>query len=274
MIDISIASYSFHGLYEIGAMSVFQYLETIKYRYNCCNADIWNGMLTSYDGDYLRLVRQQMDERGLKLMNLCCDGCHIWADSAEQRARQERLALDCIRAAGILGARTVRIDVGVAEPVMSDEQLQYVAQVYARYCRLAAEFGAKLGPENHWGASNNALELRKLFELVKEDNFSLLLHVGNWANTPDAGESCTDPRRMQYNIEFAPRAMHMHAMFEVCAAAEQQLLPLIEAGYGGAVSIESHLATNEFNNVAYQLANVRRVLAPCDYANWPEAKRS
>ena len=48
MLDISIASYSFHGLYEIGAMSVFQYLETVKFRYHCDKADIWNGMLTGY----------------------------------------------------------------------------------------------------------------------------------------------------------------------------------------------------------------------------------
>lgn len=266
MLDISIASYSFHGLYEIGAMSVFQYLETIKFRYHCDKADIWSGMLTGYGEDYLRLIRQQMDERGLELMNLCCDGCHIWGEDQQARERQEKLALDCIRAGRILGARTIRIDAGVAEAEMSGEQLEYVAAQYERYCRMAAEFGAKLGPENHWGATTNAHELRKLFAAVKAENFALLLHVGNWANTPGVGDCVTDESRMQYNLEFAPKAMHMHAMYEVCEQAESQLLPLAQAGYAGAWSIESHRGTNEYNNVAYQLANVRRVLAPCDYA--------
>lgn len=272
MFEISIASYSFHGLYEIGAMSVFQYLETLKYRYQCNKADIWNGMLTSYDEDYLRLIRQQMDERGIELMNLCCDGCHIWADTQEAREKQEKLALDCIRAAEILGARTVRIDAGVVEKEMSAEQLEYVAAVYEKYCAMAAAFGAKLGPENHWGATTNANEMRRLFDAVRAENFSMLLHVGSWSNTPGVKEAFTDESRMVYNREFAPKAMHMHAMYEVCEEAEKQLLPLAEAGYKGAWSIESHKGTNEYNNVAYQLANVKRVLVPCNYAGWPSKK--
>ena len=268
MLDISIASYSFHGLYEIGAMSVFQYLETIKYRYSCDKADIWNGMLTSYDDDYLRLVRNQMDEREITLTNLCCDGCHIWGSTNEAIHKQEKLALDCIRAGKILGAKTIRIDVGVVEPEMSPEQLEYVAATYAKYCKLAEEFGAKLGPENHWGASTNASEMRKLFDAVPLENFAMLLHVGNWSNTQGVAESYIDKSRIKYNLEFAPRAMHMHAMYEVCEDAENQLVPLVQAGFKGALSIESHRGTNEYNNVAYQLANVKRVLMPCDYAQW------
>ena len=243
-------------------------METIRYRYACDKADIWNGMLVSYDEEYLKLIRQQMDERGITLMNLCCDGCHIWGDTQEARDRQEKLALDCIRAGEILGARTVRIDAGVVEKEMNDEQLAFVTAGYNRYCALAAKYGARLGPENHWGATTNVNEMRRLFASVRAENFAMLLHVGNWTNTPDVKGSVTDESRLRYNVEFAPMAMHMHAMFEVCEQAESQLLPLVKAGYKGAWSIESHRGTNEYNNVAYQLANVRRVLTPCEYADW------
>lgn len=269
MRKISIASYSFHGLHGLGAMTAFQYLETVRYRYNVDYADIWNGMLASYDENYLRLLRQQMDERGLKLANLCCDGCHLWGDTEEEKAKQEKLALDCIRAAEILGAETVRIDVGVKDLTFSNEQLDYVARKYERYCDLAAGFGAKLGPENHWGASKVAPELKKLFNAVTSKNFGLLLHMGGWlSEQDDIGELYTDPRRVAINAEFVPYAMHTHLMYEICADADAQLVPLLEGNYQGSWSIECHTSTNEYRNVAYQLANVRRVIDPCDYSSF------
>lgn len=264
----SIASYSFHGLHGLNAMTLFQYFETVRYRYHVDTADIWNGMLTSYDENYLRLVRQQMDERGLTLANLCCDGCHLWGESLEEMRAQEKLAEDCLRAAEILGAETVRIDAGVRETVFSDEQLDYVGKKYDEYCARAAQFGAKLGPENHWGATTNAAEMRKLFGAVSAKNFGLLLHLGNWSNTEGIGESYTDPSRIQYNAEFAPKAFHSHVMYEICEDAQAQLLPLVQAGYPGVWSVESHKSTNEFNNVAFQLAEVKRVLEPCDYSSF------
>ena len=43
--NISIASYAFYGLLKEGAIDLFGYLETCKYRYGMQTADIWNGML-------------------------------------------------------------------------------------------------------------------------------------------------------------------------------------------------------------------------------------
>lgn len=264
----SVASYSFHGLHGLGAMTVFQYLETIRYRYHLDTADIWNGMLASYEEDYLQLLRQQMEERGVTLANLCCDGCHVWGETPEERGAQEELAMKCLRAAEILGAQTVRIDAGVRETAMSTQQLDYVSAKYDQYCARAAEFGAKLGPENHWGATTNAVELRKLFDAVTAKNFGILLHLGNWANTDNVEDNYTGAARVRYNAEFAPKAFHTHIMYEVCREAEEQLPPIVKAGYKGVWSVESHKSTNEYNNVAFQLAEARRVIEPCDYSSF------
>ena len=59
---ISIASYAFHGLLAEGKMDVFGYLESCKYRYRVDAADIWNGMLPTTEPDFIRKVRQAMDE--------------------------------------------------------------------------------------------------------------------------------------------------------------------------------------------------------------------
>ena len=55
--NISIASYAFHGLLREGMMDVFGYLETCKYRYGLASADIWNGFLPTIEDDFLAKVQ-------------------------------------------------------------------------------------------------------------------------------------------------------------------------------------------------------------------------
>ena len=65
MQNFAVMSYSFHGLRNIGAMDIFGYLETVRYRYNLQTADIWNGMLDSTDEAYIRKVQAGVLERGV-----------------------------------------------------------------------------------------------------------------------------------------------------------------------------------------------------------------
>ena len=222
----------------------------------------------------MKLVRQQLDERGLTLVNLCCDWAALWGDNAKETEEQDAMAEKCLRAAEILGAKTIRLDAGVKESVFSDEQFETVVKKYEKYCARVAEFGASLGTENHWGATTNAVELRKLLGAVSAKNFGILLHLGNWRETEGVSkEDITDDAHIALNTEFAPRAFHTHVSFEICEQAERQLLPVDAAGYNGAWSVESHKGTNEFNNVAFQLAQVKRILTPCDYTG-SEFKRT
>ena len=257
MNNFSIMSYSFHGLHNVGAMNLFGYLETLRYRYHLRNADIWNGFLDSYDDDYLETIRLNLLERDLTLVNLCCDYCHIWDEDPEVRAANEITAWKCIHAAEVLGAKTIRIDLGVREDRISSEQLRYAASKYDEYCQAAAKFGAKLGTENHWGATFDPDSLERLFEAVSAENFGMLLHLGNW--------SVPDEEKDELDRRFASRAMHIHLDYEHCVDAHRHMIPLREAGYTGCWSVESHKSTNEYNNVAVQLAHVKQVLAPMEY---------
>jgi sugar phosphate isomerase/epimerase len=251
--NFSVMSYSFHGLLGKGAINLFGYLETAKYRYGLNTADIWNGLITSYDEDYIKILKQNIDERGLEVVNLCCDGAHVWDNDPVERARTEALAWKCLNLAEKIGARTIRIDAGVREDAFTAEQMDYTAKKYREYCRRAAAFGAKLGTENHWGATRFLTNVENLFAAVNEDNFGLLLHLGNWAE----GDRDANDRAV------IKKAMHTHIDFEHCVDAERVLPPL--AGYSGCWSVESHKSTNEYNNVAFQLAQVKRVISPMDY---------
>lgn len=258
--NFAVMSYSFHGLLSAGAMDLFGYLETVRYRYALATADIWNGFIKSYDEDYLKLVKQHVDERGLTVVNLCCDGAHLWDKDPESRARNEAVAWNCLRAAEILEAKSIRIDAGVWDDDFSDEQLTYVADKYSEYCKRAATFGAKLGTENHWGATTKRANMEKLFAAVPDKNFAMLLHLGNWKDgDPD-----------EHDQAMISRAMHIHINYEHCVDADRILPPLAKAGYTGCWTVESHKSVNEYNNVAFQLAQIKRVLAPLLYSKEKE----
>jgi sugar phosphate isomerase/epimerase len=247
-------SYSFHGLLSAGVMDIFGYLETVRHRYALSTADIWNGFLKSYDDGYLKLVKQHVDERGLEVVNLCCDWCYIWDDDKEVREQNEKVAWDCLRAAEILGARTIRMDAGVRQDSFTDEQFDYVVKKYREYTKRAGEIGADLGTENHWGATRNPKELRRLLEAVDMKNHGILLHMGNWLN----GNLDENDR------DFIGDAFHIHINYEHCVDADETLPPLF-GKYKGCWTVESHKGFNEYNNVAFQLAQVRRVIAPLVY---------
>ena len=254
----SIASYSFHSLFSNGAMTLVQYLETVRYRYGLQTADIWSPMIASFEDGYLNMVRAQMDERGLSLVNLCCDLAHVWTDDENEERLCSQTARDVLKAARILGAQTIRIDMGIGPKQATDEQIEHCAKKYDEYCKVADGFGAKLGTENHWGASTDIAVIRKLFQAVKAKNFAVLLHLGNWqCDTQDEKDAC--------DIEIAPKAMHMHLHYDACVNADKQLPPLAAAGYAGAWAVECGKGTNEYNNVSFQLAQARRVVSPLDY---------
>ena len=254
----AIASYSFHGLHKLGAMTLIQYFETLRYRYGLTNADIWNYMITSYEDEHLTMLRNEMDERDLKLANLCCDGAHLWNDGASDTEQCDLMAQNVLKAGRILRAESVRIDLGIKSLQATDEQIEICAKKYDAYCAIAAEYGAELGPENHWGASTDIGVMKKLFQAVKADNFAMLLHMGNW-------QCETVQERNACDVEMVCRSMHIHMHYEACVDADALFPALVKAGYPGVWSVESHKSTNEYRNVAFQLAQARRVIAPYEY---------
>ncbi len=271
--NIAVMSYSFHGLRNCGAMNIFGYLETVRHRYGLLTADIWNMFLESLDDSYIDLVSQNVWERGLTVVNFCCDEAHVWDNDPVKRAENEKRARRYIEIGRKLGAKSIRIDVGVREPSMSPEQFDYVAGKYAEYCALAAEYGAKLGPENHWGAARRYPEFRKLLDHMvnerKVENYGILLHVGGWEDVDTVAE------KDAHDLDIINHAMHMHLDYEHSMRA-QEIIPALKAkGYSGCWTIEHHSSVNEYNNVALQLASLKAALLPLQYDGaWPDSPPS
>lgn len=249
---ISIASFAFHGLLWSGKMDVFGYLESCKYRYRLDAADIWNGMLPTTDPEFITKVREAMDEKEMVLANLCVDGAHVWDPDPAEREKLYQNALGHLRAAVILGAQTVRLDVGVREPEISAEAFDYIVMRYKEYAAFAADHGFKVGPETHWGASLFLENQLKLRAAVDSPAYGLLLHIGHW----DAGDEATN------DAAVADFTMHTHVdarITRACLEARMQILQ--DANYQGYWGVEHHSGKNEYAEVMWQLSEVQRVLA-------------
>jgi sugar phosphate isomerase/epimerase len=249
---VSVASYAFHGLTADGMMDVFGYLESCKFRYRLDAADIWNGTLGGVEEDHLRKVRRALDDRQMLLVNLCVDGAHLWDPDPDERERLHANALAHLRAAEVLGARTVRIDMGGRTGEMTEEQFDLIVARYREYARRAGDGGYKVGPENHFGPALVIENMERVHRAVDHPAFGILLHIGHWVG---GGESECDRR-------CGPWTMHTHVDARITATClEERMRMLLDAGYDGYWGVEHHTGKNEYHEVAWQTAEVQRALA-------------
>ncbi len=246
---ISIAGFSVHGLLASGCIDIFGYLESCRYRYGLDTADLWNGMLGGLDPARIQLIKQGLQERELTVVNYHADGVHVWDDDEYVREANYRGALEHLRTAAELGAKTVRIDTGGRLEKMTPAQLEIVAARYREYCIFGANHGFKVGPENHWGFSLLLENMQDLVQAVKHDDYGILLHVGHW----EQGDPVEGDKAM------AQYAVHTHVDARItkeCLLDRMTLL--VDNGYKGCWGVEHHSAHNEYVEIGYQLAAVRR----------------
>ena len=250
---IAVASYSFHKLLEAKMIDIYGYLESLRYRYNLLNADIWNGYLAEMDGDALKKVRAALDDRHLTLVSLCCDGAHAWSSDPDEERMLDANAEKCLEAAEILGALTVRFDVGVREDDISERQFETVCGKFAAYAKRGAQAGFVVGPENHWGASRRLSVQQRMYREINSPNYGMLLHLGNWnleeGQTADGND-----------IAAASMAVHTHIDYEHGLSAESWLPDILSTGYSGALSVEHHREIAEYQGVQAHLGALEYAL--------------
>lgn len=252
---ISIASYAFHGLKGAGMMDVFGYLETCKYRYQLDAADFWNGLLGPdeliFQAAFTDKVKAALAERDMVLANYHVDGVHVWEDDAAKRDDHHRRALLHLEVARKLGAQTVRIDAGGQGHAWTQQQWDLLIPRFQEYAKIGAEFGCKVGPESHWGPELVPNNMEKLAREVNHPGFGILLHLGHWEQAPEE----EGDRRL------ARWAAHTHVDARVTSTRLEAAMKILQdAGYQGYWGVEHHTGKNEYSEVAWQLAEVRRVL--------------
>jgi sugar phosphate isomerase/epimerase len=254
---MGILSYSFLGLFRTGMMDVFGFLETTKHRYQLSDANIWNGMLTSTNEDYLKKVREALDEREITLAVLTCDDCHIWDEDAEVRKKNKANALAHLNAGRILGAQFVRIDAGGTQggKEFSNQAYDAINQQYREYADYARNNGFRMGPENHWGPEGIWANMQRIYKSMNNHpGFGLSVQMLSWQGTPEEKDIA--------DKESAPWVAAVHMDYNLCTSDRlvEKMSLLRNAGYKGSWVVEHHGGTNEYAEVAVQLTRVRSVL--------------
>jgi len=260
--NISILSYSFRGLLGAGQMDVFGYLESVKYRYGLDAADIWAGRhphlgaygtLSETDEEYVKKVKEALEERELVLADLCVDGAHLWEPDPDEREGNYQNAIAFLGVAETLGARAVRFDVGGGrdDTAFSSEAFDYIVTRYQEYAQRAYDNGYKVCMENHWGPAKIWANLKQLYEAVDHPGLGVSCHMGGWV-----GEQAEEADRLA-----APWITHTHFPWDITEGPLMEKMELLrDAGYDGYYSVEHHTGANEYAEVAVQVARVRDVL--------------
>ncbi len=143
---------------------------------------------------------------------------------------------------------------------MNAEQLDMVAARYREYAARAADFGARLGPETHWGFSVMIDNMERIARAVDHPGYGVLHHIGRWhacgrATVPFEDEAALDRAHRAVDLPHAPGWAH-HTL---CLRERIKLMQ--EAGYRGYWGMEHYTDGNEYNEMAWQLSEVVRGLA-------------
>jgi len=255
---LSVLCYAFHGLLGQGRMNVFGFLETCKYRYHLGAADLWNGFLESTAEEYLKAIREELDERELVVPNLACDECTIWVADPDARERYYRSALTHLNAGRILGARFVRFDAG-GPPAddnrleWTEEEFEHIVKRYREYAQYAYDHGFKAGSESHWGPEAYWPSMQQLCKAVDHPGFAICCHISGWKGSREEKDLA--------DRECVPWVAHTHIPWDITEGPlVEKMNNLKNGGYPGYYSVEHHSGQDEYAEVAIQLAKVRAVL--------------
>ncbi|TJY42877.1 sugar phosphate isomerase/epimerase [Cohnella pontilimi] len=259
---LSIGGFSFFNTLLEGKMDIFGYLETVKYRYRLDAVDLWNGLygtaddqdglLRIWDEDRIRKIRDALDERQLNVANIAIDGAHLIDKDPVRREKLYHNALANLRASEILGAKTVRIDFCSSDTEEIGEQdFDYIVHRYREFCERAAQHGYKIGPENHMGAALNPHLHRRIAEAVDHPNYGILLHLKRWKPEYPDGDAVV-----------APWVVHTHVDAKTAVSEEvhSSIEALRKSGFDGYWAVEYNAAVNQYTEIEWLLATVKKLL--------------
>ena len=268
-LPVSCLSYSFHGLVAQGMMDIFHYFETCRYRYGLDAADLWNGMFTSTEDDFINKVHRALEERQLVVPNIAVDEGHLLGSGPENNAKLRATQDRYMQIGKKLGVGFLRFDAG---PHISGdrkeidgwtgEEFDYLVKRYRELAQNAYDNGFVIGAENHWGPERCWVHMEKLIKAVDHPGFGICVHFGGWmANSPETREADNDAA----DRAAARYVRHTHFPWDICESPKlpEKMALLRDAGYQGYYNAEHHSAQNEYNLTEVQIAKIRAVLT-----NW------
>ena len=277
---LSVGAFSFNNSRIEQKMDSYGYMKVIHEEYGLDTIDFWNAFFadtsrplwTVADDEALLGIKAALQDRGLTLANIAVDTAQLWHPDDEIREALHQNALSYLRAAELLGARSVRLDaVTHGDEQMSDKAFEYIVKRYTEYAHRAAEGGYWVGPENHTGFALQAEALTRIAQEVNHPNFGILLHVGRWAHTIPTltnirmNQAQSEALALEHDLSVLPWTKHIHMDAKILYSdnAISRIKPLLDAGYDGCWAIEHNAPQNQRESIGAALQQMRSHLEQC-----------
>ncbi len=235
-LKISLAAWSLHKAFFAREIDQLGMLETCS-EVGIGGFELVNTFFPSPQYAYLRHMKKQADERGIKLLLIMCDLegdiAHPEQEKRIQAARNHRKWVD---SAAVLGCHAIRCNVrgDESDPNAMRER---AAEGLGHLLDYAEGAGVDILLENHGGLSSDAAWLRSLIELVKNSHLGSLPDFGNFP--PEADRYDSVATLMPYAkavsakcYDFGPDGQEMTIDFA-------RMIEIVKAaGYRGYIGIE------------------------------------
>ena len=141
-------------------------------------------------GDYLKNLKQQCDDNGVKAVLIMCDRVGRLGDpDAEKRSAAVEGHYAWLDAAKFLGCHSIRVNAASDGKLNPEKQADLCADGLKHLSERAAPMGLNVIVENHGGLSSNGSWLAKVLSSVGMDNCGSLPDYGNFYVAKNRGNA-------------------------------------------------------------------------------------
>lgn len=283
-----VSCYCFNALFQDASITLPEVIEFVgKHTEAECFEPLTRFWAEGEDvNEQARRARDLLDAVGLEVSCYTLDSNFGHPDDAKVRECVDT-SIERLETARILGTDTIRLDpcTGLPADAMEnldmDALLRRIASGMAEVCDAAAEWGIKVGAENHGRLVGGSEQVQRMIELVDRPNFGVNIDFTNFRNV--FGEDHVAVTR-----QLAAHVVHAHAKDfhirtdpqegeewreiptgeyvkravggEGDAQWRELFMILRDAGYQGTISLEISDPKDIRGSVATGVANIRRVL--------------
>lgn len=205
---ISVSSYSFSQYLKAGKMAQ---RDCVKYAHELGIhgiefVDIDKKTLAEQKEE-AKAIREDAEKYGVDIMAYTIGARMFNGDADADKREVERLAGQ-LEVAEILGAKVMRHDMVYSlTKTGAGRSFDLMLPTLAKNTKLVTEIAKEKGivtcTENHGFISQDSDRIERLFKAVADDNFGILVDIGNFA--------CADEDHVLAVSRLAPYAVHVHA---------------------------------------------------------------
>lgn len=213
----------------------------------------------SLEADYLAQLRARAEEQGVEMLAIAVDrqGELSALDAAERRQAVAN-HIPWLDAARTLGCRYVRANIGGRDTPDPEAALRGGIESFGALAQAGEERDVIVVLENHWGLSESADNMVRVYQEVQSTHFGGLVDFGNF------------PAEVRYESleKIAPFAKGAHAKFHdfdeqgrhTSIDIERCVGILRDAGYSGVWGIEYEGQGDDHEGVIRSKATLERAL--------------